>query len=416
MFIQNQITSLPNHLESIKKLLNGSKEVNLTVAFIMRSGVNLILDDIIKIIKNSGTVKLLCSMDMGITEPEAVINLLNNGVDVKVYKLEEGIFHPKVWLFKKDNKWDCLVGSSNCSKSALISNVEASILIKSDNNFGGTVEQSLMFFEYLWDRGIRVDRNFLDTWLNTKRKKRKLDLKLDSIKLNPEKKEIFDFIFEYVKNWIDISKRKKQDDDLKASLWRGWYIIPDQDPISNETMKRLQKILRLILADSEYQRNGFCDISEGSRILQSIFEITKSKFQRTKLRTSYRELFVRQEKNYLFRFDFTTNILKENNKEDKNKLIITPSGEAFAKSNTINQMQDIYTENMLNLYWGNLRIVHFALKLVRDLSYINLDEFSLFVMHTYSEEEFVNIKDIICRLEPIRTLSNIGGSIKCTKK
>jgi len=397
MFVQNQIRSLPNHLTVIKDALNSSQEVILIVAFVMRSGTKLILNEIKQIIAKQGTVKLLCSMDMGITEPEAIRELLENGVDVKVFKLEEGTFHPKVWLFKKETIWYCLVGSANCSESALLSNVEASILMNTENNIDGTIEQALMFFEYLWnsDKCVRIDKSFLDTWLKTKKDKRRLNIQLDSIKLVPEKKKIFNFLFEYVKTWIDISKRKKQDDALKASLWRGWYIIPDQDPINDETMLRLQKILRLILSDFEYNTYGFCDISRNSKILRRIFKITKDKFKRNQLNMSLRELFIRQEKNYLLRFGFIVNYLKKNNKEDKNKIVVTEIGKKFAACKTIQQMKDVYTESILSRYWGNLRIVHFALRLIRDLSYITFDEFSLFVMHAYSDGEFINIKDII---------------------
>jgi len=397
MFVQNQIRFLPNHFNAIKSLLTDADEAILIVAFIMRSGTKLILENIKKIVADHGFVKLLCSIDMGITEPEAIVELLDNGVDVRVCKLEEGIFHPKIWLSKKNGYWNCLVGSANCSGSALHSNVEASVLIENKNNFDGTVEQALMFFEYLWssDRSIKVDRNFLDTWLQTKKDKRKLNIQLDKIKLAPETEKIMSFLFDYVKNWIDISKRKKQDDALKASLWRGWYIIPDQDPINEETMCRLQNILKLVLADSNYKNNGFCDISGSNEILRNIFEITKNKFQRTQLSMSLRELFVRQEKNYLLRFGFVVNYLRGDNTEDRNKIVITPSGERFAMCGNIQQMKDVYTENMLSRYWGSLRIVYFALKLVQDLSYITFDEFSLFVMHAYSDAELVNIKDTI---------------------
>ena len=92
MFVQNQIRFLPNHFNAIKSLLTDADEAILIVAFIMRSGTKLILENIKKIVADHGFVKLLCSIDMGITEPEAIVELLDNGVDVRVCKLEEEYF------------------------------------------------------------------------------------------------------------------------------------------------------------------------------------------------------------------------------------------------------------------------------------------------------------------------------------
>ena len=166
MFIQNQITSLPNHLTKIKEMLIESNTLLLTVSYIRDSGVNIILDDLKKIISNSGTVKLICSNDMGITDPIAIKKLLDIGVEVKIYKLDEGTFHAKIWLSNKNKKWYCMVGSANCSKGALVDNVEASLLIDTDSNIKGAIEQALIFFEYLWDSGkcFNVDYELLKTW------------------------------------------------------------------------------------------------------------------------------------------------------------------------------------------------------------------------------------------------------------
>jgi len=397
MFIQNQITSLPNHLSKIKEMLTGCKKLLLTVSYIRDSGVNILIGDLKNIIENKGSVKLVCSSDMGITDPAAIKKLLDIGVEVKVYKLGEGTFHAKVWLSNKNNKWYCMVGSANCSKSAFIDNVEASLMIDTDSNIGGAIEQALMFFEYLWDSGkcFNVDYEFLNTWKKRKNSKAIIKEKIEEIKISPEKQKVSDLLFSYCKDWIDIKKGQKQKDEFKESLWRGWYIIPDQDPINDETMKRLRDIIRVILADDNYLKSGFFDISPNSSALNKILELTKFKFKRKKLKMDIRSLFIRQEKNYLVRFGFVVPLLNDNNKEDEYKLIVTDLGVKIANCQDVNCVKDLYSQNMLSYKWGNLFIFSFTLKLLQKTTHITLDEFSLFVMHAYSMDEFNDVKDLI---------------------
>ena len=397
MFIQNQIMSLPNHLTKIKEMLNESNILLLTVSYIRDSGVNIIIDDLKKIISNKGTIKLICSNDMGITDPVAIKKLLDIGVEVKIYKLDEGTFHAKIWLSNKNKKWYCIVGSANCSKGALINNVEASLLIDTDSNIKGAIEQALIFFEYLWDSGkcFNVDYEFLKTWQSRKVSKTKFKEQIDKLKLTTEKKKIIDLLFEYTKDWIDITKEEKQKDEFKESLWRGWYIIPDQDPINDSTMTRLKDIIKAIIGDDNYKSVSYFDISPHSASISKIINLTKNKFKRKELKMDLRDLFIRQEKNYLRRFGFVIHQLKENNKEDEYKLVITDLGEQFARCDNIDSMRSLYSKNMLSYRWGNLYIFAFTLKLLQKLTFLTFDEFSLFVMHAYSEEDFDDIKTLI---------------------
>lgn len=404
MFIQNQISSLPNHFTKIKEILSGSDLVMLMVSYIRDSGVSIILDDLKSVISKKGKVQLICSSEMGITDPSAIKKLLDVGVEVKVFKLEEGTFHAKVWLSKIGKKWYCLVGSANCSKGAFLDNVEASLVIDTDSNLNGAIEQALIFFKYLWDsdKCFFVNNDILETWKSLKNNRIQLKEAIENVSLTDNEEKIFNFLFDYVKSWIDISKEKKQKDDFRESLWRGWYIIPDQDPINDTTMRRLKDIINIILEDDDYKKNGFFDISPTSKSIEKILTLTKSKFKRTELKMDLRALFIRQEKNYLRRFGLVEHPLKDNGKEDEYKLIVTPVGKNFAGCGDIPCMKKIYTETMLKYKWGNLHIFPFTLKLLQKLSFLNLDEFSLFVMHAYSDEDFNDIKMI---LQKFRQLS-----------
>lgn len=398
MFIQNQITSLPNHYSKIKELLHNAKKLYLTVSYIRNSGIDVLYDDLKTIIDRQGEIRLICSNDMGITQPVAIKRLIDLGAKVKICKFETGTFHAKIWLADKANGWHCLVGSANCSKGALEGNVEASLAIDHSTNVGGAIEQALMFFEYLWsnDKSFEVTDSVLATWKERQNSIKKTKEQIENIQLaiekDSEKQKVINSLLDFSKGWIDISKSERQKGDYAGTLWRGWYIIPDQDKINDRTMLRLQKILKVI---SENYDKGYFDISLNSNDLKKIFTITQNKFHRTEIKTSLRALFIRQEKNYLIRFRFATHPLKENGKEDQQKFIITDTGLKFLNALNIQDMKKIYSENMLYHSWGNVQVFPFTFQLLLFTDYLTLDEFSLFVKHVTSKDEFDDIKKIV---------------------
>lgn len=397
IFIQNQITSLPNHLTKLKDIFAESKAAYLTVAYVKESGVNALQQELKGIIQNKGYVKLICSNDMGITDPQAIKLLLDMGVEVKVFKLDEGTFHAKVWLSNKHDKWYCLVGSANFTMAAFVRNVEASLLIESKSDTSGSVSQALIFFEYLWSSGkcYSVDYEFLKTWQGRRDSKTRIKDQIKEVKLTHEKEAIVKLLLEYAKDWIDIAKEQRQKDEFRESLWRGWYIIPDQDLIDDKTMFRLRDIVKTIILDKDYNKTGYFDISPSSQSLPEIFKLTKNKFKSADLKMDLRSLFIRQEKNYLNRFGFTEHYLKDNGKEDEYKIVVTSLGSNLAKCKNVDEIKHLYSENMLTYRWGNLNIFCFTLELLQRLTYLTIEEFSIFVMHAYSKDEFNEILELI---------------------
>ncbi len=143
MFVQNQIRHLNNHKDVIIAEMQKADQMLFVVAYVRENGVDVILEKI----KDKPT-KLLCSLDMGITQLSGIEKLLANNVEVKVYKSYEGTFHPKIWLFGKNKKWKMLIGSANLTRAAFVDNVEASVLVEDQD----TTSNALMFFNYLWDK------------------------------------------------------------------------------------------------------------------------------------------------------------------------------------------------------------------------------------------------------------------------
>lgn len=387
MFIQNQIKDLPNHYETIKEQAKNANEINLIVSYVRQTGVNTILDDI-----RNKKVKLLCSLDMGITQQTAIKELIENNVTVKVYRSKQGTFHSKIWLFKTDKyKWNCIIGSANLTGAALFDNVEASVLIENQNDFNGVISNSIIFFNYLWesDNVQEISISDLSGLKNKIENRKKINKKIQKA----EKENIsekYNILLEFIKSWIDIDKYETSK-NMIGTLWRGWYIIPDQGYITDEKISFMQKILQIISENS-----GLVVLENTDNGFQKIYDLVSNQnFKRKNHKLDYRSLFVRTYKNYLLKFGFAYHPPKSNGKLDKNTLIITQLGKQIAKANNITEIKSLYTDYLYNYEYNGLQIVKFTEKIIEKLDYINFHEFNYFVIHAYSFDDLDEIIKLI---------------------
>lgn len=88
------------------------------------------------------------------TKPSALQKLIDDGVETKIYDIKNQFFHPKLYLFRIDEDWTAFLGSGNCTKGGLLTNIELSLKIEDPdavqelldwyvtyNNLGTTLEQ-----------------------------------------------------------------------------------------------------------------------------------------------------------------------------------------------------------------------------------------------------------------------------------
>ncbi len=384
MFIQNQINHLPNHFEIIKNELSNASEILLIVSYVRNNGV----DDIYEIIKNK-KVKLLCSFDMGITQLEAIKKLLYiKDVEIKVYKSREGTFHSKVWLFKQNNNWHSIIGSANLTSAALHRNVEASVLIRQDENTE-IVTNSIMFFNYLWENEKSISINKIEIEQLIKQSANRNTLKHQITKKN---KNILPVIFDFVKNWIDIDKNLTTSKML-SSLWRGWYIIPDQGYIGDLLIKELISYVRYI-----HSIGGEINLNKNNNEYNGLLDlfVQNRRYNIAELKLSPHALFIRQAKNYLLKFEWLMHPIKKNNKLNKKKLILTKLGNDIVNCKDLNSVRIVFSDYFFNYYVNGLQILPFTLKVIENTdNYISLDEVSMFLIHSYKEEDLSLIVNLI---------------------
>ena len=398
MFVHNQIDGVSNYHDAIAKQFRQARRADLVIAYVQQSGVSLLK----KYIANTNReVRLVCSFDMEITDPLAVKQLMDMGVTVKIYQAPRGTLHAKVWLFEYANgEQSCLIGSANLSAAALRDNVEAGVLITGARD-QESVDDARNAFDLVWrskncqtvtDETIRI-------WVQARNQQEEMKKRLMNLKKLPASAgesasdENVSVLEAYVKGWIDIGVgARTQGEEITGRLWRGWYIIPDQGYIDDKRMEHLRKVCAVI---SGAPGQTISMSPDEDRFFKKILEFTEGKFVRPDRRMALRNLFVRQEKNYLLHFGFAEHPEKPNGKPDKSRLKLTTSGSNFATEKSIDARKRIYTRNMRNYTYNNLHLLPFLYELLEHTRTLNFVEFSFFACHAYAVGEVVEIAGLI---------------------
>jgi HKD family nuclease len=153
-------------IDTLRSCLRGCYECKIAVAYIRNSGLNPIMTDLENIIKKGGSVRILTSDQMGITEKEAIVSLLDVGAHVKLFANPNKIFHPKAYIFKGDNKGEFIIGSSNLSRSALFEGIEWNLYFDSSIPVSSHLEGN---FDKIWHSNETQDvtKENIDSLFNT---------------------------------------------------------------------------------------------------------------------------------------------------------------------------------------------------------------------------------------------------------
>src|SRR5690625_2412239 len=119
-----------NLYEQLKTDIRESKTIFILSAFLMDSGVKLIKDDLQAALNRGADVKILTGDYMYVTQPKALRTLLQlegQSLEVRLWNSDGVSFHPKSFLFNREDRGAVVIGSSNLSKSALTTGVEWNI-------------------------------------------------------------------------------------------------------------------------------------------------------------------------------------------------------------------------------------------------------------------------------------------------
>lgn len=162
-------------LPRLKEAFNKATRIDIIVAFLMASGVELLEEELRDAVNRKIPVRILTGNYLNITQPHALYKLrdiMGDSVDLRFYNKPEKSFHPKAYIFEYGDEGELFVGSSNMSKSALTNGIEWNYKIDKNKN-----KEDYMFFkrafeDLFFNHSIIVDdkelKRYSKTWKRPK--------------------------------------------------------------------------------------------------------------------------------------------------------------------------------------------------------------------------------------------------------
>ena len=160
--LSNDIVSSKKILTTIEKELKDCDEFWISVAFLTMSGFASIVNVLQELEANQIKGKILVSQYLNFTQPNALKHLLNfNNIDLKI--VVEGNFHSKGFLFKKNEIYDLIIGSSNLTAEALSYNKEWNLKVSAHKD-SRIIKEAISEFRHEFDRAVNVNKEFIDSY------------------------------------------------------------------------------------------------------------------------------------------------------------------------------------------------------------------------------------------------------------
>ena len=131
----------PNILKAFQEHLEKAQKIDLAIAWVTNSSALELLCNYVS--QRKLKVRALVGIDTNYTQPIALQGLAKLA-NVRVVKSEQGIFHPKMYLFYMKRKMVVWVGSANFTDSGLNNNEE---LV---SEFDSSHEEAKQWFEKRW--------------------------------------------------------------------------------------------------------------------------------------------------------------------------------------------------------------------------------------------------------------------------
>ena len=151
-------------LTTIKNELESCDSFCFSVSFVRNSGVQILLEDLEELQKRNISGKILVSKYLCFTEPRALKRLLRfKNLEIRIN--EHDNHHAKGFIFKKDDHYTMIVGSSNLTQDALTENKEWDLKISSMSE-GQLVHSVLNEFDNDFKNGTPVT----DDWIREYKK------------------------------------------------------------------------------------------------------------------------------------------------------------------------------------------------------------------------------------------------------
>lgn len=158
-FVSNNYKEGKKVLSSIEEELLACEQFQISVAFITMGGIEPLLQTLKELEKKHIPGKILTTNYLNFSEPKALekLHALQN-ITLKMYDVEsaEEGFHTKGYIFKKEEIYRIIIGSSNITKSALTTNKEWNTKIISTEQ-GEVAGEIIKEFDDLWHSSYALE-------------------------------------------------------------------------------------------------------------------------------------------------------------------------------------------------------------------------------------------------------------------
>ena len=152
-FVSNNYKQGKKVLDSIEQELAHCEEFLISVAFITKSGITPLLQTLKELEQKNIQGKILTTDYLMFSEPEALNKLASlKNIELRMFctNSETGGFHTKGYIFKKEEIYRIIIGSSNMTLNAITKNREWNTKIISTKE-GEIAQNILTEFQALWN-------------------------------------------------------------------------------------------------------------------------------------------------------------------------------------------------------------------------------------------------------------------------
>ena len=204
-------------LSTLQDELKDCDEFAISVAFINWGGIVNLFDIFDELERKKVKGRILTTNYLNFTEPKALERLIKyKNIEIKMFKTGQGNegFHTKGYIFKKNNIYDIIVGSSNLTQSAITTNKEWNIKLVARKE-GEYASKVVKEFNDLWNSDYTLSyEDFIDQYsleYKVAREQRRIAaqnqiISFEQSKLRPNKMQL-SFI-ENIQNLLSRNEKK----------------------------------------------------------------------------------------------------------------------------------------------------------------------------------------------------------------
>jgi len=235
-------------LLTLLKEFENCEEFYISVAFVTTSGVATIINKLIELEKRNIKGKILVSQYLNFSQPEALKRLLQfKNIDLRI--AITGNAHSKGYIFKKNNHYNLIVGSSNLTAQALTTNKEWNIKVSALDN-SGIVEKLLNEFHSDFEKATLVTEEFISSYKEIYQKQFLLN-KSNNLEISIENQEIISpntMQTEALENLTKLREEKKNKALIISATGTGKTFLSAFDAKAFNAKKILFVVHRLTIA------------------------------------------------------------------------------------------------------------------------------------------------------------------------